>query len=154
MSCHYKHGRRRHGERRYGPIKQVVRGLSNRFGVKRKYVIAGFVLGFVFVPLLTLLLFLAGLYWVNHPEGIEDTLARLLRKVRSAIRATRTRTTYASDGVGGVTIDDDDEVDFADLRRRFDDLERRAEGMEEYVVSEEHALNREFRRMRDADEAG
>jgi len=146
MNCRYKHGRRRHG-----PVKQVVRGLSDRFGVKRKYVIAGFVLGFVFVPLLTLLLFLATLYWVNHPEGIEDTLDRLLRKVRRAIRATWTRTTYASDGLGEVTIDDDDDVDFADLRRRFDDLERRAEGMEEYVSSEEHALNREFQRIRDPD---
>jgi len=147
--CHHQRRSSCHGGGRPGPVKQVVRGLSRRFGVKRGFVIAGFVLGFVFVPLLTLLLFLAALYWVNHPEGVEDTLDRLLRKVNSTIHATRKRTAYADGGIGEVVTDPDDDLDFADLRRRFEDLERRAEDIEEYVASEEHTLNREFRRMQD-----
>jgi len=151
--CHRKRRPSCHGDGHPGPIKQVVRGLSRRFGVKRGFVIAGFVLGFVFVPLLTLLVFLAALYWVNHPENVEDTLDRLLRKVQRAIRGTKSRPAYADGGIGEVAIDGDDDVDLAKLRRRFEDLERRAETMEEYVASEEHTLNREFRRMRDEEKS-
>ena len=51
---HSHHRDRPHRGRRHGPIKRVVRGLADAFCVSRGIVIAGFVLGFVFAPLLTL----------------------------------------------------------------------------------------------------
>ena len=78
--------RRRNGSRR-GPISRVVRGLSERLGVHRHTIIAGFVLGLVFVPMLTLLVFLGALYWVNDPERIEDKLDHLADKARKSYRS-------------------------------------------------------------------
>ena len=63
-----RHYRDRRSYRRRGPIKRVTRGLADAFGVARGVVIAGFVLGFVFVPLLSLAAFLVALYWVNSPD--------------------------------------------------------------------------------------
>ena len=142
-SCGRRPGRRR------GPIKRVVRGLADAFGIPRGMVIAGFVLGFLFIPLPALLGFLAALYWVDNPE-------RARRHVDSAVdalrRATmRLRRSAAGPGTGRAGSDSREpsrpHVDPAALVRRFESVERRTRAIEEFVASEEFRLNREFRRM-------
>ncbi|MCY4350157.1 MAG: hypothetical protein OXC25_09970 [Thiotrichales bacterium] len=151
MNRHYCRGRHRGrwARRRRGPIKRVVRGLADAFGIPRGMVIAGFVLGFVFIPLPAVLVFLAALYWVDNPE-------RARRHVDSAFDALRRtgdrlRRSAAGSGAGradrGAHEPSRPHVDPASLARRFERAERRTRAIEEFVASEEFRLNREFRRM-------
>ena len=143
---------RGHG-RRYGPIKRVTRGLADAFGIPRGLVIAGFVLGFVFVPLLALLAFLVALYWVNDPERMRrrvDSLVDSFRRAGDRLRRGASSTRYRAGA--GETVHESGEpkrpaVDPTALARRFERIERRARTIEECVASEEYRLNREFRRM-------
>lgn len=160
--------RRRNGPCR-GPIGRVVRGLSDRLGVHRHTIIAGFVLGFIFVPILTLLVFLGAVYWVNDPERIEDKLDHLADKARNSYRthfgsgsgqrrnrygapenqprAARTAPEDNADPRSNPDSHADFVPDFPELRRKFEELETRAAAMETCVASEEFALNRQFRAM-------
>ena len=139
-----RHSRDRRYRRR-GPIKRVIRGLSDALGVPRGVVIAGFVLGFVFVPLLSLLTFLAALYWVNDPERTRrhaDSLFDSIRRMGDRLRR----------GAAGGTERESPEPPLSPvyptaLVRRFKRIERRTRAIEEFVASEEFRLNREFRRM-------
>lgn len=140
---------RRPGRRR-GPIKRVTRGLADAFGIPRGVVIAGFVLGFVSAPLLTLLVFLAALYWVDDPErtrrhvdAAHGSLKRVADRLRRGARGPRQR---GSDDDPG-REPPRPAIDPAALVRRFERIERRARIIEEFVASEEFRLNREFRRM-------
>ena len=152
MSRRHHDGRR--SRRRRGPIKRVTRGLADAFGVPRGLVVAGFVLGFVFIPLLTLLAFLAALYWVNDPararrhvDSFFDFLGRAGDRVR---RGAMGRTQWSADRepAGGETSGPArPSLDPSALARRFERIERRARAVEEFVASEEFRLNREFRRM-------
>ena len=147
-SCHRDRPHR--GRRRRGPIKRVVRGLADAFGVSRGLVVAGFVLGFVFTPLLTLVVFLAALYWVDHPERTHHYAGLVYDRLRRV--ADRIRRGVAGAPRGGEADGESREpphpfVDPAALGRRFEALERRARAIEAFVASEEFRLNREFRRM-------
>ena len=145
--------RSNHRRRRQGPIKRVIRGLADAFGLPRGIVIAGFVLGFVFVPLLSVLAFLAALYWMNNPERTRrhiDFVSDSLRRVGDRFRRG------AAGPKGRATEDDSNRhsresprptMDPTTVYRRFERLERRARAIEEFVASEEFRLNREFRRM-------
>ena len=152
MSRRHVDGRRR-PRRRRGPIKRVTRGLADAFGVPRGVIIAGFVLGFVFIPLLSLVAFLAALYWVNDPERTRrhmDSLFESLRRAGVRFRRGVAETRFGSDHA--VPGRDSHEPPRAAvhppaLARRFERLERRARAIEEFVASEEFRLNREFRRM-------
>ena len=152
MRRHRYRGSRRYGRRR-GPIKRVTRGLADAFGVPRGMVIAGFVLGFVFVPLLALVAFLVALYWVNDPvrmrrqvDSVVDSFKRAGDRLRRGAAGT------GHDGARGDRIREPGEprrppIDPTALARRFERIERRACAIEEFVTSEEYRLNREFRRM-------
>ena len=151
MSRRHSHGRG--SGRRRGPVKRVIRGLADAFGIPRGVVIAGFVLGFISAPLLTLLVCLAALYWVDHPERVRryadtayDSFKRTTDRLWCSLVAPQPR------GVGGGPDREPDEpprpsADPAALARRFERIERRARTIEEFVASEEFRLNREFRRM-------
>lgn len=143
--------RGRHRRRR-GPIGRVVRGLSDAFGIPRGMVIAGFVLGFVFVPLLALLAFLTALYWVNDPERMRRQVEWVVDSFRRAGDRLRRGTGNRYRGVRGGPAREPGEpwrppVDPVAVARRFERIERRARAIEEFVTSEEFRLNREFRRM-------
>ena len=149
-----RHSRGRRSGRRRGPVKRVIRGLADAFGIPRGVVIAGFVLGFVFVPLLTLLAFLAALYWVDHPERTRRRMEAAHDSFKRA--ADRLRRVASGPGRRGSSGGGPDReprepprpaVDPAALARRFERIERRARAIEEFVASEEFRLNREFRRM-------
>ena len=150
MSGRHRPGRRR---RRRGPVKRVVRGLADAFGVPRGVVIAVFVVGFVFIPLLSLLAFLVALYWVNDPDRTRrhvDSFFDGLRRGNDRLRRGTARPRR-----NGVDSAADQEprksppppIDSTALARRFERIERRARAIEEFVASEEFRLNREFRRM-------
>lgn len=148
MSRSRSHGRR--PGRRRGPIKRVIRGLAGAFGIPRGVVIAGFVLGFVCVPLLTLLVFLAALYWVDDPERTRrhldaayDSLRRGADRLRRGRRGPRQRGRDDAPGREPPRP----AIDPTALVRRFERIERRTRTIEEFVASEEFRLNREFRRM-------
>ena len=139
--------------RRRGPIKRVTRGLSDALGIPRGVVIAGFVLGFVFAPLLSLLAFLAALYWVNDPErtrrhadSLFDSMRRAGDRFRRAAAGPRDR-----GAAGGAERESPEPLRSpvypTALVRRLERIERRTRAIEEFVASEEFRLSREFRRM-------
>ena len=145
-NCRGRHGRRR------GPIGRVVRGLSDAFGIPRGMVIAGFVLGFVFVPLLALLAFLTALYWVNDPERLRRQVEGVVDSSRRAVDWLRRGPGTRYRGARGEPTREPEEprrrpIDPVAVARRFERIERRARAIEEFVASEEFRLNREFRRM-------
>ena len=144
-----RHGRGRRSGRRRGPIKRVVRGLADALGIPRGIVIAGFVLGFVFIPLPALLVFLAALYWVDNPERARRHVESVFDSLRRA--GGRIWRSAAGPGPGSAGPDSREpprpHVDPASLARRFERAERRTRAIEEFVASEEFRLNREFRRM-------
>ena len=151
MSRHHHHGRR--SGRRRGPIRRVVRGLADAFGIPRGVVIAGFVLGFVSIPFSTLVVFLAAWYWVDHPERTRrhvdaclDALWRGGHRLRRGMGGQRPR---SADGEPGRDSGEPlrPAIDPSALARRFERIERRARAIEEFVASEEFRLHREFRRM-------
>ena len=109
MSRRHFDGRRR-SRRRRGPIKRVTRGLADAFGVPRGVVIAEFVLGFVFIPLLSLLAFLAALYWVNDPERTRRHVDSFFESLRRA--GVRLRHGAAEPRYGGGDADPGRQVAF------------------------------------------
>ena len=151
MSRRHFDGRR--SRRSRGPIKRVTRGLADAFGVPRGVVIAGFVLGFVFIPLLSLAAFLAALYWVDHPQRTRrhaDAFFDSLRRAGDRLRRGGAGARHRS-GDGDSERESREPprpaVDPFALVRRFERIERRARAIEEFVASEEYRLGREFRRM-------
>lgn len=152
--CRGNHGSRRHARHeRPGVVRRVTRGLAQKFGVPRKLVLAGFIIGLIINVPLTIFLFLVALYWVDHPGRLEsrmESVAEHSRRFWSRFGPHRRRPAYA--GVDSAGADDDaEEFDFADLRRQFEDLERRAGTMEDHVSSGEFHINREIDGMRGSD---
>lgn len=130
---------------RHCVVSRVLRAIAARFGVSRGMVIAGFVIGFVFAPMLAVLVFLGAWLWSTDEQRYErmalDGVDRARRGLRSAFGGPVAPEPAAAHAAPSA------EVDFPDLRRQFDDLERRTAGMEEWVTSEERTLSGEFRRM-------
>jgi phage shock protein PspC (stress-responsive transcriptional regulator) len=146
------HDHHSHDERP-GVIRRVTRGLAKKFGVPRKLVLAGFIIGLIINVPLTIFLFLVALYWVDHPGQLEKKMERVAEKSRrfwSHFGDRGHRPAYAGAESPNVH-EDSEEFDFADLRQQFDDLERRAGNMEEHVSSGEFHVNREIDGMREGD---
>ena len=126
-------------------IKRIVRGLAERFGVGRGTVIAGFVLGFVFVPLLTLIVLGAAWIWVDDQERFESRVSNVADRARNVYDRTFGSATPRSPDVE--TVMADPIPDFPHLRKQFENLETRAGAMESYVSSEDFRLHREFKKI-------
>ncbi|MGD8711094.1 MAG: PspC domain-containing protein [Ectothiorhodospiraceae bacterium] len=152
--CHrqYHHEEHRDDRRPCGVIRRVTQGLADRFGVPRKLVLAGFIVGLIMNAPLTIFLFLLALYWVSHPGSLERKLNRLAAWLRSLGDKGAARHATAGAGSAAPEPEFDPDAEFAELRRKFEDLERRAGSMETHVASEEYDLNREFGRMQDNDD--
>ncbi|GAB4346997.1 MAG: hypothetical protein Kow006_06220 [Gammaproteobacteria bacterium] len=143
---HYRHG----GHQRPGVIRRVTKGLSRKFGVPRKLVIAGFIVGLIINAPLTILAFLIALYWVDHPGKLEGLLERAGEKLQgfwSSIGNGPGRPAY-SGSAGRESGEEELDFSFGELRRQFDDLERRTNEMEAHVSSGEFHLNKAFKGMR------
>ena len=151
MNPRHPHGRG--SGRRRGPVKRVVRGLADVFGVPRGVIVTGFVLGFVCVPQFTLLAGFAAWFWLDHPDLVRrcsDTarviFKRATDRLRGGIAAPQHR--GAGDRLGGEPYEaPSSSVDPTTLARRYEKIERRTRTIEAFVASEEFRLDREFRRM-------
>lgn len=155
MSCcsrHHQSSDRHHrnGEERPGVVRRVTRGLAKKFGVPRKLVLAGFIVGLIINVPLTIFIFLVALYWVDHPGKLESKLENLAEKSRrfwSGFGSPAERPAYAGPANperGGAEVD----FTFSELRQQFEDLERRAGDMEAHVSADEFHLNKEIDGMR------
>ena len=160
MSCHRHHRRGCGGH--HGP-GGVFSKLGNAFDLPTGVVIAIFVVGWVFTPLLTTLIFVAAWYWAKHPDEtrrqvdrVSDHARRAARRVSDAAFGGRSR--YRRTATEPDLDLDDVDVDepaprrpssAEELRHRFEELDRRAKRIEEVVASEEYRLEREFRRIDD-----
>ncbi len=151
---HYDHDDGHRRNRPCGVIRRVTQGLADRFGIPRKVIFIAFIVGLIINAPLTIFIFLLALYWVTHPGSIEAKLNRLAGWLgglgsRGSDRAQARRAAEAT-----TDTDFDPDAEFSNLRRQFEDLERRAADMEDHVASDEYDLNREFGKMRRGDEGG
>jgi phage shock protein PspC (stress-responsive transcriptional regulator) len=145
---HHEHPRRtlRCGSRE-GFVKRTIKGLANKFNTSKGVIILGFVILFMFSGFFALLVFFLSYHWVKNPGKLEDLFDRTVEKSRNVFEhVTSTEGGFqktATAGNGGSAFSEDD-FGFADLKRQFDDLEARANDMEEHVSSDEYQLNKEF----------
>ena len=159
-NCNKKH--KAHGytaPHHQGPIRRVTRALADKMGVPRKLVLAAFIIG-IFVNLfLTAIVFFLSLYWVNHPDRVEQKISRVAQKVKGWTKGPtpssyQNQYAYAGSQTSHDTHQEQEvDLDFADLCRDFEDLERRTAGMEKHVSSEEYKLNKEFEKMQGDDKS-
>ncbi len=164
--CHRSHssqtGSCGYADGRPGVIRRVTQALADKIGAPRKLIVVAFIIAAISSLPLALLAFGVAWYWTDNPGAIERTVDRAGMAIKKAFRPASSTKAYGAaygpaSGAGGSRdsaaeaeaayrpIDPDDE--FADLRRQFDDLEKRAETMERHVTSEEYDLNRKFRDM-------
>ena len=154
-----KHRRRcKSGNGVWGMIDRVVDGLSQALGLGHGMIITGFVLGFIFVPLLTAIVFLLTLYWVSYPAQARSHLESVSGFVRGAGQrlsdAAFSRQTR--DTVTEPSFDEEPAAPkrpattSSELRERFEALDKRAKSIEAFVASEEYRLEREFKNIDDA----
>jgi len=150
---HHRHTRKRHTCCKANPsgfIKRTIRALAKKLNVSKRIVIFGFVVLFIFTKIFALLVFLMAYLWVKNPGKFEDLFDRTIEKLRRKFGNMGQNTIYHQAVAGRAdpsytaTANEEDGLDFSDLKRKFDDLERRTENMEEHVASEEYKLRKEF----------
>lgn len=170
MTRHRHQHRRRRGCGASGAVHRVLDGLSGVLGVGRDVVIAGFVVGLVFVPLLSAMVFAGAWYWVTYPrqaerhfEWLSAHVRRAMRRLAQALFGGADRGAATAPGFEGSApspastprASRQSPATASDLRRRFEELERRAKSIEAFVASEEYRLEREFDKMhKERDEDG
>ncbi|MBT4889237.1 MAG: hypothetical protein HON65_06755, partial [Rhodospirillales bacterium] len=116
--------------------------------------IISFIILFIFTKIFALLAFFAAYHWVKNPGKYEDMFDRTVEKSRSKFDSFGQKPAYQHATAGGANASyneythdsahEEDGFDFSDLKRKFDDLEKRTGGMEEHVSSEEYKLKKEF----------
>jgi len=146
---YHHHHHERHTLRTKKPdgfIRRTIKGLAKKFNVSSRMIIIGFIVLFMFSGFFAMMAFFAAYLWVRNPGKIEDMFDRTVEKSRNAFdtmaRSAKFNQTAAAGG-GNPSYADDD-LDFSDLKRKFDDLEKRTNGMEEHVSSDEYELKKEF----------
>ena len=123
-----------------GFFSRTIGGLSRKFGVPRGIIIVGFIMLFIMSAPLAVVTFIGCWYWVKHPGRVEAAVDRAMESTRRAFRGDHPDDAQpAAAGAGA-----HDDLDFAELRARFEDLETRAARMEEHVSSDEYELRRQF----------
>lgn len=144
MSCCNKH-HHKSKQRRRGVIYRVTNGIAQQFGFKRKWVLAGFIVGLVIHAPLTIFVFLAAMFFLEHPDKAEPIKQKVVDYFSSSKSSFKHGPQTAS-ATPGMDLDD---IDFSELRREFDELEQRTGNIERHVTSDEFELNQEFNRMKD-----
>lgn len=142
------HGRHR---RRRGFVRRVIHTLGQRFNIKPRWVLAGFIVGFIIQPMVALGLFLLAWFWIDHPGKLEGWWAQTKALFGAGMAHATATVGGGQDQPASSFKDSDIEVDIFmdDLKRQFEDLERRTNDMETHVTSEEYELRREFKKMDD-----
>ena len=133
-----------------GFIKRTIKGLARKFGVSKHTIIIGFIVLFLFTKIFALLAFFLAYYWVRNPGKFENFFDATLEKTRRGFDNMKGRADFgeavAADGPEASY--GENEFDFSELKRKFDDLEKRTNGIEEQVSSDEYRLNKEFDNLR------
>ncbi len=133
-----------------GFIKRTIKGLAAKFGVSKGVIIAGFIVLFIFTKIFALLAFILAYFWIKHPGKYEDMLDGAFEKSRRGFENMTGAPGFDEAATAGgpqASYDSsyrEDEFDFSDLKQKFEDLEKRTNGMEEHVSSDEYKLNKEF----------
>ncbi len=132
-----------------GFFMTTIKGLAKKFDVSNKAIIIGFIIFFLINWFFAAVTFFVAYHWVKNPGKVEDVVDGVIEKGRRGFKNFTSRTeaeeaTYASEQGGHHAHYERDDFDFSDLKSKFDDLEKRTNGMEEHVSSEEHKLNKEF----------
>ena len=154
-------------------INRVIRGCKDATGLGKGPVITLFVLGFIFMPLLTGLVFLAMLLWTGNPTKARESLDRFSGHVKRAGKHFTNATLgqpHRSRAAAQPDMDFEDSksesgsarhnrgpkpgaannatrTSPSDLRKRYESLEERARRIEAFVASEEYRLEQEFEKM-------
>ncbi|MDH3713677.1 MAG: hypothetical protein OET44_07515 [Gammaproteobacteria bacterium] len=126
-----------------GFFSRTVGGLSRKFGVPGGVIIVGFIMLFIMSAPLALATFLGAWYWVRNPGKLEAAVDRAMESTRRAFRGGSMHEDQAHSAAAAAGAHDED-LDFSELRARFEDLEVRARRMEEHVSSDEYQLRRKF----------
>jgi phage shock protein PspC (stress-responsive transcriptional regulator) len=129
-----------------GFIKRTIKGLAKKFSTSKGVIILGFVILFMFSGFFALIAFFLSYHWVKNPGKFEDMFDRTVEKSRSVFEHVSSSSDMNKTAAAGHadTSYADDDFGFTDLKRQFDDLEARTNGMEEHVSSDEYKLNKEF----------
>lgn len=140
-----------HRERKACVIKRTIRGVADRFGIPRQGVLIAWILTLIFSFPAGVMLLVLGWAYVDHPEWF----AIFHRRGHPAQQATDRKTARSGeadhpseDGVSGVAEDDFEEPWIEELRKKFDDLEKRTGDMEGYVASGDYRVDQEIEKMR------
>lgn len=133
-----------------GFISSTLKGVADKLGIAKGWVILAFVMLFLSSFLLGLAAFGLAYYWLKHPGQLENLLDQGAEKFRRLFDRDAPAA-YAGDRPAAAQ-EHEPEFQFSELRRKFEDLERRAGTMEAHVASEEYTLNRKFKEMKDADD--
>jgi len=178
MRCHpcsprnrKDHGHRHHDRHHHrgwscgsGPVSRtfhkVMNTVAERFGLEKKWVVIGFIVClFIHFPL-AILLFLVAWFWTDHPQKMERWWFQLKEPFKTAPHPaagpTADDTIYVKPKADAEPqpkprpeTDEQKDPFFDDLRRKFKDLEERAQRMEKEVTSDEFDLRQQFKKMKD-----
>ncbi len=117
-----------------GRVSGVCAGIAAHFQIRRKWVRVGAVLALIFMPVPTLILYALASFLLK-PASPPPSM--------SAATGAAQKDDWAS---GDLPPD----LSFANLKRKFRDLEERAGAMENQVTSQEFGLRRDFKQMGEA----
>ena len=131
-----------------GFFSRTIGGLSRKFGVPRGIIIVGFIMLFIMSAPLAVVTFIGCWYWVKHPGRVEAAVDRAMESTRRAFSGDHHDHGQPAAAATGAY---DEDLDFTELRARFEDLEARAASMEEHVSSDDYELRRQFDDIEDKD---
>jgi len=174
MRCHPRNPRHRHdhghSRRRHGPdcgpgpvgrtFHKVMDTIAERFGLEKRWVVIGFIVALIVHLPLTILLFLVAWFWADHPGKLERWWFQLKEPFKTAPHPaagpTADETIYVKPEAEAEPkpepkpeTGEQKDPFFDDLRRKFKDLEERAQRMEKEVTSDEFELRQQFKKMKD-----
>lgn len=147
----------------HGVIGRTTRGIAEAFGIPRKGVLIAFILVLIFSFPVGVMLFALAWAYVHHPDWFASLRGKVrgnMSKAGQSTSAGRTaRHNHNSADAANAAEErptvgvDYEESWMEDLRKQFDDLERRTGSMEGFVASGDYRMASEFKKMKEDDEA-